>query len=80
MIYVLIEDFDYDGRNNIWAGTNIVQLFDRIHEPKAMHLVESDYYNLCVEVFGLDGRVFNYVYLTPADTVSLEAFKEALKK
>ena len=29
MFYVLSEDYSYDGSKNIWAGNNLVQLFDR---------------------------------------------------
>lgn len=80
MIYILVEDYGYDGNSNKWAGTNVVQLFDIVHQPKMMSLVEDNYYDLCVQVFGLDGQMTNNVYLVPSDTVSLEKFKEALKR
>lgn len=80
MIYILIQDFGHDGSNNVWAGTNIVQLMDQIHVPKNMSFVEDSYYDLAVEVFNLDGSRANFGYLAPSDVKSLEALKEFLKR
>lgn len=80
MIYVIAEDYGYDGFSNVWAGTNIVQCFDKVKTAKCMSFVEDEYYDLCVQMFGLDGKMLNNVYLTPKDVVSLEAFKEVLAK
>lgn len=80
MIYIIVEDFGYDGSGNIWAGTNIVQCFDKVKTAKCMSMVEDEYYDLCVQVFDLSGKMIQNVYLVPKNVVSLEAFKEVLAK
>ncbi|SCN45937.1 hypothetical protein [Enterobacter phage vB-EclM_KMB19] len=79
MFYVLSEDYSYDGSKNIWAGNNLVQLFDRASTPKCMSLVEDEYYNLVVEVFSLEGTMVKHVYVEEKHMKSFDAFKKLLK-
>lgn len=79
MFYVLSEDYSYDGSKNIWAGNNLVQLFDKASTPKCMKLVEDECYDLVVEVFSLEGKMVKHVYVEAKHMKTFDAFKKLLK-
>lgn len=78
MIYVVIEDFGYDGSTNKFASSNLVQVYDFVMTLKPV--IKEAFYDICVERFDSTGKTIGYVYLREKDIKDFQTFKQTVNK